>query len=104
MRLLRGLLGALLWIGAALLGLVGLLLSVTLILLPLGIPLLRYAGRLFGAAVRLMLPRSVAHPVKELRDEVKDQGSATKDVTSDTVGRAAKRSRKAMRKARKRFA
>lgn len=104
MRLLRGLLGALMWIGAALLGLVGLLLSVTLILLPLGIPILGYARRLFTTAVRLMLPRSVAHPVKELRDEVKDQGTATKNTTGDAVSGTAKRSRKAVRKARKRFA
>ena len=46
MRLLRGLLGAVLWILAALLGLVGFVLCVTVILLPLGIPLLGVARRL----------------------------------------------------------
>jgi hypothetical protein len=40
MRLLRGLIGAVLWILAALLGLVGLVLCVTVILLPVGIPVL----------------------------------------------------------------
>ena len=40
MRLLRGLLGALLWILASVLGLVGVLLCVTIILLPVGIPAL----------------------------------------------------------------
>ncbi|NUP32454.1 MAG: hypothetical protein HOU01_12130 [Streptomycetaceae bacterium] len=99
------------WLGALLLGLVGVLLCVTLILLPLGIPILGYARRLFTSAVRLMLPRAVAHPVKELRDEVKDQGKATgkatrnaADSTSSAVGDASRKGRKAARKARKRFA
>jgi hypothetical protein len=66
MRLLRGLLGALLWIVAALLGLVGFVLCVTVILLPLGIPLLAVARRLLTRAVQLMLPRALAHPVGEV--------------------------------------
>ena len=65
MRLLRGLLGALLRIVAALLGLVGLVLCVTIILLPLGVPVLGLARRLITQAVQLMLPKSLAHPVKE---------------------------------------
>jgi hypothetical protein len=104
MRLLRGLLGALLWLGAALLGLVGLLLCATLILLPLGIPILGYARRLFTAAVRLMLPRAVAHPVKEFGDEAHDQRKQATRAVDRTVGRAARRSRKAARRTRKRFA
>jgi hypothetical protein len=39
---------------------------VTLILLPLGLPLLRYAQRLFGAGVRLTTSRKVTHPIDEL--------------------------------------
>ncbi|MBP1817923.1 hypothetical protein [Mycobacterium sp. OAE908] len=66
MRLLRGLLGALLWIVAAILGLLGFVLCVTVILLPLGIPLLGLARRLLTRAVALMLPRSLAHPVDEI--------------------------------------
>ena len=100
MRLVRGLLGALMWLGAALLGLVGVLLCATLVLLPVGIPLLGYARRLFTSAVRLMLPKAVAHPVKELRSEAHDQ---RRDV-GRASGRTTKRSRKAARKARKRFA
>ena len=100
MRLVRGLLGALLWVGAAVLGLVGVLLCATLLLLPLGIPLLGYARRMFTKAVRLMLPRALAHPVKELGSEVQDEG---KDA-GRTAGRATRRGRKAARKARKRFA
>src|SRR6478735_4703545 len=67
MRVLRGMAGLLLWILAGVLGLVSLLLCVTIILLPLGIPLFRLARSMFGSAVRLMLPRAVAHPVKETR-------------------------------------
>ena len=67
MRFLRGLAGALLWILAALIGLVGALLCVTIVLLPLGIPLLGAARRMFTQSVRLMLPPSVAHPVKTAR-------------------------------------
>ena len=71
MRLLRGLLGALLWIVAVVLGLLGFVLCVTVILLPLGIPLLVLARRLLTRAVALMLPRSLAHPVDEITKTTK---------------------------------
>jgi hypothetical protein len=74
MRLLRGLLGALLWIVAAVLGLLGVILCVTVILLPLGVPLLGLARRLFTRAVQLMLPRSLAHPVDEITKTAKKKG------------------------------
>ncbi|HET6877652.1 MAG TPA: hypothetical protein VFH38_09000 [Jatrophihabitans sp.] len=60
MRLLRGLAGALLWIVALVLGLVAGILCITLILLPLGLPLLGYARRLFTLSLRLMFPRTAA--------------------------------------------
>ncbi|KUI27269.1 hypothetical protein AU196_01705 [Mycobacterium sp. IS-1742] len=66
MRVLRGLLGALLWILAGVIGLVGFVLCLTAILLPIGVPLLGLARRLLTHAVQLMMPRGVAHPVKEL--------------------------------------
>jgi len=66
MRLLRGLLAVVTWLLALVLGLVAVLLCVTLILLPLGLPLLRYAQRLFGAGVRLTTSRKVTHPIDEL--------------------------------------
>jgi hypothetical protein len=65
MRLLRTVAGAALWIIGGVLGLLAVLLCLTLILLPLGIPLLRLARRTLTAAVRLMLPRHVAHPIDE---------------------------------------
>jgi hypothetical protein len=100
MRLIRGLLGALMWLGALLLGLVGVLLCATLILIPLGLPVLGYARRLFTGAVRLMLPKAVAHPVKELGSEMREDG---RDAAR-TTRRTAHRGRKTARKARKRVA
>jgi Flp pilus assembly protein TadB len=94
MRLLRGLLGAVLWIIAALLGLLGVVLCVTVILLPLGIPLLAVARRLLTRAVQLMLPRSLAHPVDELSKNAKKKGRAAKAVTSSTADDIGKKARK----------
>lgn len=82
MRILRGIAGALLWILAAVLGLVAVVLCITILLLPAGLPLLGLSRRLFGMAVRLMLPREVAHPVEQsrkgLRRQVEDARSQIK--------------------------
>jgi hypothetical protein len=97
MRLLRGLLGALLWIVAALLGLLGFVLCVTVILLPLGIPLLVLARRLLTRAVQLMLPRSLAHPVDEITKTTKKKGRRAKATTSaaaEDIGKKARKLRK----------
>jgi hypothetical protein len=67
MRLLRALGGVLLWIVSALLGLIAVILCVTVILLPVGIPLLGYAGRLFMLSVHLVLPRSHRTPFTRRR-------------------------------------
>lgn len=91
MRLLRGLAGALLWILAGVLALVSLLLCVTILLLPLGIPLFRLSKALFGKSVRLMLPAGVAHPVKETRKK----GQKAKPEVPEAVGKAGKKLRKA---------
>jgi hypothetical protein len=93
MRLVRGLGGALLWILASVLGLVAVLLCVTLILLPLGIPLLRLARKMWTTSVRLMVPRSVAHPVKEMDRKRRKRGSAM----ADDLGSMSKRARKKAR-------
>ena len=92
MRLLRGLLAALLWILAGVLALVGLLLCVTLILLPLGVP-----------AVRLMLPRMFTHPVQELTGAVDEQREKVTGTVSDAAGSTAKGSGKAAQRTRKQF-
>jgi len=95
------LLGALLWILAAVLGLVGLVMCVTVILLPLGIPVLGLAGRLFTHAVRLMLPRSLAHPIDELTKTTVKKGRKIRSVSSDAVADTTKKARRAVRKQRK---
>lgn len=66
MRVPRGLLGALLWILGGVIGLVGVVLCLTAILLPLGVPLRALSRRLLTRGAQLMLPRPLAHPVKEL--------------------------------------
>jgi hypothetical protein len=108
MRVLRGLLGLLLWILAGLLGLVSLLLCVTIILLPLGLWLFAVTRKLFATAVRLMMPRAMAHPVKESRrkgrkvtpDPPDLKGRAAK-VRTGAGKKAGKLSKKARKKAKK---
>ena len=94
MRLFRGLLGALLWIVAALLGLVGLVMCVTIILLPVGIPVLGLSRRLITQAVQLMLPRAVAHPFKEASKKTKEKGEGAGSLVSDSAKNAKKKIRK----------
>jgi len=91
MRLLRAFAGVLLWILAGVLGLVSLLLCVTILLLPLGIPLFRLSRKLFGKSVRLMLPAGVAHPVKETRKK----GEKAKPEVPEVASRAGRKLRKA---------
>jgi hypothetical protein len=93
MRLVRAVPGALLWILAAVVGLLGALLCVTVIGLPLGIPLLMGARRMFGSSVRLMLPSHIAHPVKEAKSSTRKKG----EKAAKQSGKAGK---KAGRKAR----
>jgi len=112
MRILRALVGSLLWILAGVLGLVGVLLCVTLILLPLGIPVLMLARKLFAYAMTLMLPRKVRHPVDELgksaRRGVEKAKSSTPDVDTKKLSKKATRTRKKgrsfLKQQRKRFA
>jgi hypothetical protein len=102
MRILRGLLGALLWILAAVIGLVAVILCVTVILLPIGLPLLNVARQLSTSAVQLMLPRAVAHPVKTMDKKRKQQAKETRKGArraAETV--TPKRSRNPLRRRRK---
>lgn len=99
MRLLRGLLGGLLWILAAVVGLVAVVLCVTVILLPLGLPLLAQARRMFTTSVRLMLPPALAHPVKTMDKGARKQGRKAKDAVPDAAT-VTKRSRNPFRRRR----
>jgi hypothetical protein len=94
MRLLRGLLGALLWILASVLGLVAVILCVTVILLPIGIPLLLLSRRMFTKAVRLLLPRSAAHPVQEGVKSTRKKGKKLSKRGRAKSKKLAKRGRK----------
>lgn len=100
MRILRALAGSLLWILAGVLGLVGVLLCATIILLPVGIPVLMLARKLFPFAMTMMLPRKVRHPVDELgksarRGAKKAKGSVSKpDVDTKRLKKSARKTRK----------
>lgn len=104
MRFLRALLGSLLWVLAGVVGLVGALLCVTLILLPLGIPLLFLARKLFRYSMTLFLPRAVRHPAQELRKKASDGASGAGDslgLSRKSLKRGRKKGRKAVDKGRK---
>jgi len=68
---------------AGLLGLVGALLCVTLILLPLGIPILFLARRLFRTAGQLVVPRAVRHPVEESQKRSAKGAKGSKKARND---------------------
>ena len=88
MRILRGMAGALLWIVAA-------VLCITVILLPVGLPLLGVSRRVFGMAVRLMLPREVAHPVEQTRKRLRGQmDDASSQIKKSKPGKAAGKARR----------
>ena len=101
MRLPRALAGALLWILASVVGLLGALLCVTIIGLPIGIFLIRRAGRMFSTAVRLMLPSGLAHPIEEAKSSAHDKGKKGADSTKDTAGKAKDKAQKAAKKTKK---
>jgi hypothetical protein len=104
MRVLRALAGSLLWVLACVVGLLGVLLSVTLILLPVGIPLLLLARKLFKYSLTLFLPRVVRHPAQELGRKGRSgaKGAAdTMGVSGKKLQRGRKRGRKLTNKARK---
>ena len=98
MRVLRALGGSLLLIVTGVVGLLGVLLSVTVILLPVGIPLLMLARKLFGFSMTLFLPRAVRHPAQELR---KKGGKSASDAAG-SLGLSRKARKRTGKKVRKR--
>lgn len=87
MRVLRAAGGSLLLVLTGVVGLLGVLLSVTLILLPLGVPLLFLARKLFGYSMTLFLPRAVRHPAKELGKQAKRGGTKARKEIDHKVRR-----------------
>ena len=105
MRLLRGLAGVLLWVVSLLLMLVAVILCVTLILIPLGIPLMGYARRTFTLSLKLMLPRAVTHPVDTADKAMAKRGRKARKraqkeaaATAKDAGRLSRRGRKQMKR------
>ncbi len=99
MRMVRGMGGALLWIVACVIGLLGAVLSITLILLPLGLPLLLMSRKLFGVAMKLFMPRSISHPVEEAGKSLRKKRRKAKDTMPDSSpGDAFKQGRKRLKK------
>jgi hypothetical protein len=103
MRLLRMLGGSLLWIVAGLLGLLGVLMTVTLVLAPLGIPLLMLAKKVFKYSMTMFLPRKVRHPLQEAGKSVSDKASdiSMPSMPSLDLGKRKKKMKKALKKQRK---
>lgn len=97
MKLLRMLGGSLLWILSGVVGLVGVLLTVTVILAPVGIPLLMLARRLFRFSMVLFVPREARHPLETLKSSVTD---ATPEVD---IKKGRKKARKLAKKQRKKL-
>jgi hypothetical protein len=104
MGLLRLLSGALRWILASVLGLVGVLLCVTIILLPVGIPVVKIAGSLLVRSVGLMLPRKLVHPVDSVTRAAKKKARTVGSTVSENAHDAAKKGRKFAHKQHKRLA
>ena len=100
MKPLRWMAAGLLWILAGLLGLVGGLLCVTIILLPLGIPILMLARRLFTRSAKLLVPRSVRHPADESGKAFKGRGKDVVEAAKSGTKAARKQGRKALKNTR----
>jgi hypothetical protein len=103
MRALRAALGSLLLILAGVVGLLGALLSVTILLLPVGIPLLFLAKKLFASAMTMFIPRKVRHPAQELGKSSRKAAGDAADVlkpSRKTMKRAKKKGRKVADKGR----
>jgi hypothetical protein len=82
------------------------ILWVTVILLPLGIPLLAYAGRLFMLSFKLVLPRAASHPGKEAARSMRSGSRRAKKklgAVEPKLEQVKKRGRHTARQLRKRL-
>jgi hypothetical protein len=93
MRMLRAAGGSLLLILTGIVGLLGVILSITIILLPLGIPLLWLAKKLFRTSMALFLPRAVRHPAEGLSKKT-GLGATGAAEPVDSMAASMKRTRK----------
>jgi hypothetical protein len=100
MKPLRWMAAALSWVLAGLLGLVGGLLCVTIILLPLGIPIVMLARRLFTRSVRMLVPQPVKHPAQESGKAFKGRGKDVSEAAKGGAKAVRKQGRKALKNTR----
>jgi hypothetical protein len=100
-RLLRWFAAGLIGTVAGLLFLVGVVLCVTLVLAPLGIPVILLGRKLFGAAGKIVVPRSVRHPVAELDRAGTDKATGLKRSGRRGAKSAAKTAAKTGEKGKK---
>jgi hypothetical protein len=99
MKFLRWVAASLLGLVGAIVGLLGVVLTATLVLAPIGIPLLFLARRLLAASGRLVVPRVVRHPLQELDPTRSDAA----DEIRRTVRKKWRRGRKDVRKRTRRL-
>lgn len=97
MLLLRGLGASLLWIAAGVVGLLGVILCATVILIPLGIPVLMLAKRLFMYSMSVLVPGKVKHPVETL-ERTAGKRSREAAVSPASTRRQANRMAKRLRR------
>ena len=102
MRALRWAGACLLGLLGGLLGLVGVVLCVTVLLAPLGIPVLFLARRLFRTAGQLVVPRRVRHPVEALQNAASSAAEDLGDAGRKRGRRARRKVAKTAKKAKKR--
>jgi hypothetical protein len=98
MKALRVLGGSLLWILAGVTGLLGGLLTITLVLAPLGIPLLLVARKLLRYSMRFFVPHGLRHPAKAAGSSAR---KAIPDVSTPDL-KLERRARKAKKKVKRR--
>ena len=102
MRPFRILGGSLFWILAGVVGLLGGLLTITVVLAPLGVPLLFLARRLFRYAMRFFVPHGLRHPAQAVGGSVRDGArKATPDVSAPDL-KLQKRAKKARKRVKRR--
>lgn len=101
MRALRWAAASLVLLLAGVVGLVAVVLCATLVLLPLGIPLLLVARRLFRTAGQLVVPRAVRHPVDTVAGAMSGAGSRAARAATRSTRTGGKAAQQATKKATK---
>jgi hypothetical protein len=102
MKFLRWVAASLLGLVAGIVGLLGVVLTATLVLAPIGIPLLFLARRLFGVCGRLVVPHAVRHPLDALDQTGSDATADMKKAIRKKWRRGSKDARKKTRRLGKR--